>query len=300
MQTKKIPLIKQYPVVSFFIMTFLISWGGILLVILGFGGLPATLEQFNSQLPMAIPAMLGGPFIAGILMTYIVNGKKSIRGLFSRLRSWKFHVKWYLFALLAAPLVLIASLLALSLISREYLPGFVVSGNLMQILIPGIFSGIAVGLFEEVGWSGFAVTQLRKRHGIVPTGLLVGAVWGAWHLLSNDVWACRVYAGNVPLALFLIANGLLFIIGQLPAYRILTVWVLDRTGSLTAAILTHVSLTASTMIFQPASIAGTQLLLYGAVSAAAMWLLVFIVYAAKGSKIKVHPQKEIKSKRPIC
>jgi hypothetical protein len=58
-------------------------------------------------------------------------------------------------------------------------------------------------------------------------------------------------------------------------------------------MLTHASLTACTMIFQPAFIAGTQLLVYGVVSAAAMWLFVFIVSVSGSGKIKAQSQTEI-------
>ena len=278
MRTKDVSLIKKYPITAYFVLTFLISWGAILLVIAGFGGLPTTKEQFNAQLPTAIPAMLGGPSIAGILMTYIANGKNGIRELFSRLAKWKVHFKWYIFAILAAPLVLIVTLLALSLISSEYLPGFLISGNVLPVVISGIGAGIAVGIFEELGWTGFAVSILRKKYSILITGLIVGGAWGAWHILSNDIWACQVYTGNIPLPLFVIADGLLFIIGQLPAYRILTVWVYGKTGSLPVTMLMHAGLTASTMIFQPLNIEGTSLLVYTTASAVAMWLAVLVVY----------------------
>ena len=44
----------------------------------------------------------------------------------------------------------------------------------------------------------------------------------------------------------------------LPAYRVLMVWVYDRTGSVLVAMLMHVSLTASTLILQPLDVAGTR------------------------------------------
>ncbi len=270
-------ILKRYPVISFFILTFLISWGGILLVISGFGGLPLTKEQFNAQLPLAIPAMLGGPSIAGILMTGVAGGKKGFRDLFARLRKWRVHFKWYLWALFTAPLVLIVTFLVLSAVSPEYLPGILISGNIAPVVISGICGGIAVGIFEELGWTGFAVSMLRKKHSILITGLILGGVWGGWHILSNDIWACRVYTGNIPMALFVPADGLLFIAGQLPAYRILTTWVYDRSGSLPVTILMHASLTASTLIFQPLNIEGLSLLVSTAASALAMWLVVLAV-----------------------
>jgi hypothetical protein len=46
---------------------------------------------------------------------------------------------------------------------------------------------VAVGFFEELGWTGFATPRLRLRHGFLATGLIVGVPWGAWHLLTNNI-----------------------------------------------------------------------------------------------------------------
>ena len=55
------------------------------------------------------------------------------------------------------------------------LPG---SGNDMYIKAPAamaIAAGLSAGLFEELGWTGFAIPRLR-RSGIVATGLMVGVL----------------------------------------------------------------------------------------------------------------------------
>jgi membrane protease YdiL (CAAX protease family) len=85
-------------------------------------------------------------------------------------------------------------------------------------------------VLEEVGWTGFAVPRLRLRYGMVTTGLIVGVLWGAWHLLQG-LWISGTYSGALPLALFVLLN---FFSGvaQLTAYRVLMVWVYDRTESL--------------------------------------------------------------------
>jgi membrane protease YdiL (CAAX protease family) len=33
-----------------------------------------------------------------------------------------------------------------------------------------------------MGWTGFATPESRKRHKILGTGLVVGLLWGLWHL----------------------------------------------------------------------------------------------------------------------
>jgi hypothetical protein len=72
------------------------------------------------------------------------------------------------------PLLYVAVLLALSLISPDFLPGIAVSDDKATILSMGIAAGLGAGIFEELGWMGFAVPRMRLRHGIFATGLIVG------------------------------------------------------------------------------------------------------------------------------
>ncbi len=118
--------IARRPVATYFALTFAISWGGILLVIGRAGGIPAGKEQFEAWLPAAIPALLGGPSIACLLLTALLEGKSGLRHLLSRLLTWRVGVRWYAVALLAAPIVMLAELLALSLFSPAFLPGIFV------------------------------------------------------------------------------------------------------------------------------------------------------------------------------
>lgn len=105
----------------------------------------------------------------------------------------------------------------------------------------------------------------------------MGVLWGAWHILTNDLWGAGVSSGALPLALFVAVNGFGFLVGQLPAFRVPMVWVYDRTGSLLVAMLMHASLTASTFILGPLAISGVALLTYGFGVAAVMWILVAAV-----------------------
>jgi hypothetical protein len=62
----------------------------------------------------------------------------------------------------------------------------------------------------------------------------------------------------------------------LPAYRVLMVWVYDRTESLLVAVLMHISLVASTGIIDPV-LAGGSLLAFLLVKAAVLWVIVAAV-----------------------
>jgi hypothetical protein len=80
----------------------------------------------------------------------------------------------------------------------------------------------------------------------------------------------------LPVALF-VALNVFGAIAQLTAYRVLLVWLYDRTGSLLLVTLMHGSLTASTIfIFRPLA-AGASFLMYGWILAAALWVVAGVV-----------------------
>jgi len=269
--------IRRRSVLTYFVVAFAISWGGIVLVA-GPGGIPVAAEQ----LELLGLAMLLGPSVAGILLTTIVSGKAGLRDLFSRLLKWRVSLRWYVIALLIAPLSKAAALFALSIRSSEFLPVIVTSTDKTSLLAMGIAAGLVVGLFEELGWTGFVVPRLRLRHGVVATGISVGLLWGAWHFLL--FWESDSFSGALPMALLF---GRLF--AWLPAYRVLMVWIYDRTGSLLVTTLMHVSLVASTVIVEP-PLTGERLLTFILLWAVLLWGLVAAVVAVSGGQISRMPR----------
>ena len=174
--------IKRHPVLAFYVLAFAISWGGILLVIIGGrSALPATQEQFDRLMPFAIPFMLFGPGIAGIVMTGLADGKAGYRQLIAQFLRCQVGAGWYAVALLTAPMVFTAVALALSLSSPEYLPGILTTSDKAVFLLVGTVPALLVGMLEELGWTGFAMPRLRLRHRLLTTGLTMGLLWGAWH-----------------------------------------------------------------------------------------------------------------------
>jgi hypothetical protein len=270
--------IKSHPVLSFYALAFAISWGGILLVVGGPGAIPATEERVQTLMPFVLVAWFAGPSVAGIVLTGLAHGREGFRDLFARMGRWRVDARWYGLALLTGPFLVTAILLGLSLASPEFLPRILTTGDKVALLLFGIGWGlVGGGLLEELGWTGFAVpTLLRQRHGILGTGLIVGLLWGALHYLI----AFWVISGTTPgaLSLGIFLPALVFYVGSLPAYRVLMVWVYDRSGeSLLLAMLMHASLSASMLILEPLGIAVVLSLTFGLVLAAALWVVVGVV-----------------------
>jgi membrane protease YdiL (CAAX protease family) len=220
-------------------------------------------------------------------MTAIVAGKPGFHELLSRMLKWRVNLQWYAVAILTTPLTVIASLLALSLFSPEFRPGFLTASDATSLagtltLPLGIVVGVAIltGFLEELGWTGFATPRLRLRYGVFATGFLMGLLWGAWHFVSNFLGSAES-AGAAPLALYMLALLFTFLL----PYRVLMVWVYDRTQSLLVAMLMHASLVVFWLTSMPPGITGAPQAIWYLVWAAVLWIVVATVAVMKGLEL---------------
>src|SRR5512135_1272025 len=96
--------IQRRPALTYFLLTFLISWGGVLILGSPYG-MPTTVEQFQKVWPIVFIPYFLGPTIAGLLMTGLLSGRAGFRALLARLARWRIRIRWYAVALLTAPLL---------------------------------------------------------------------------------------------------------------------------------------------------------------------------------------------------
>ncbi len=84
---------------------------------------------------------------------------------------------------------------------------------------------------EEMGWRGFAQPLLQKRAGALGAAVVLGVIWGIWHLNAE-------LTTNQPLAAFL--NDAPRSLLRMVATAILYGWLYIRTGgSLPVVMLAH-------------------------------------------------------------
>ena len=89
---------------------------------------------------------------------------------------------------------------------------------------------IIVGLFEEVGWRGFALPRLQRRLDAIWAALILGVLWALWHLpeLISDP------TGQRP--------PLQFVVWAL-ALSVILSWLYNSTnGSLLIVIICHAAI----------------------------------------------------------
>jgi hypothetical protein len=277
--------IEMHPVLTYYALVFAISWGGILMLVAP-GGIPGEPEDVARLFPFVLAALFAGPSVAGVVMTAFVSGWAGLRELVARLGRWRVGAAWWAAALLTGPVLVAAVLFGLSFYSPDFVPGLFTTEDKLGLLIFGLGWGlVGGGLLEELGWTGFAVPTLRPRYSALATGLIVGFLWGTWHVLIA-VWASRGLAGEASLTGF-IAGFLAFYFVALPAYRVLMVWLYDQTASLLLAMLMHAVLSASTIVLQPVSAHGqfTWNFLLGT----ALWVVVAVVARVKRGELFRRP-----------
>lgn len=273
--------LERHAVLAYSLLTIVISWACLALA-LGPGAFPASAGQLQSI--TAGLAILAGPTLAALLLTGILDGATGLRNLRSRLLRWRVPLGWYALAILIAPAVACTTSFGLALFAPKYLPAILTTGDKGGLLTAAIASGIMIGLFEEIGWTGFAVPHLRRRHNVLGTGLLLGALWGAWHFPL--FWERDSFITTLGLALLLAR-----LFTWLPPFRTLMVWIHERTHSLLVVVLMHVTLVMSTLLLQPA-VTGPGLLVYILVWASALWIVSLTVTSMRARETTVRKPKQ--------
>lgn len=260
-------LLHRHPLLSYFALAYAITWGGILIFLASIGFQFAAIQMPEGLVIFGL--MILGPSASGLLLTVILAGRAGLRDLWQRLARWQVPGRWYAVALLTNPLLLAAILLALSVtVSPAFAPGF-------QVI--GLFIGLIAGLFEEIGWTGFATPRLLKQNTPLKAGLILGLLWALWHMLADYSGNINAMGANWPV--WFISYWIL----PLTAYRILMTWVYANTRSILLAQIMHASYTGWQYALSPAT-SFSQNLVWQIIFAACLWALVALVAVSERRK----------------
>ncbi|MFU8772330.1 MAG: type II CAAX prenyl endopeptidase Rce1 family protein [Anaerolineales bacterium] len=217
---------RRYPLAAFFILAYLLSW--IILI-------PLMLSQrgIGINLPFDLFFLLGGwgPTVAAVLIVWLTAGKLAVKTFLARALQWKVGVRWYFVVMFLPSLTGLGAILLHVLLGGEP-PQFLIREYgfmLIPIILVGLFTG---PISEEFGWRGFAQPLLQNRVNPIFTSLIIGALWGLWHIpLFYTPGTSQV---EMNLFWFTI-NGI--------ALAFLFTWIYNNTGgSILMAILFHAAI----------------------------------------------------------
>lgn len=252
--------VRRHAVLSYFVLTFAISWAGALFV-------AAPRLMRHAPLPkltgiLMFPAMLLGPALAGIFLTKVVDGPSGLRDLRSRVFRWRVPARWYA-ALLIPPCLVLLVLVCLEVfVSPVYAP---------NRFFLGIFFGIPAGILEEIGWTGYAFPKMRSHQNAFGASVWLGLLWAIWHLPVINYLGTATPHGSYWPAFFLV-----FALAM-TAMRVLICWIYCNTKSVLLAQLMHVSSTGSLVIFSAPRVTAAQEVLWYKLYGTVLWLAVGLV-----------------------
>jgi CAAX protease family protein len=226
--------VRKHPLIAFVVLAYLLTWW--IYPLLKFSPLLGIFGLF-------------GPALAAIITAAMTEGKAGVKALLRRAVLWRVGLPWYVIAL-GLP-----TILSLATAALAYVIGaseFIRVGALAPIEL--VLFVLVVG--EELGWRGYALPQLLEKRSALMASLILGVLWGLWHLPTFLVPGTPQY--GLPLTAFVLLTI---------EYSILMTWVFLHTlGSVLIATLCHGAINLSQGMF------------LGAVEGATRYWLLCIVY----------------------
>jgi membrane protease YdiL (CAAX protease family) len=174
------------------------------------------------EIPIGYSPLLAA--LATILMCHGARGRELTRSL----TTWRVSAYWYALVIVFPLLLMLASHFIVDIIQGKPLHWPATNWLAPLGSLPGLFSG---SFGEEPGWRGYALPLLQKRLGVLKASIILGVIWGLWHMNAELTTAH-------PLTSFLAGapKGLLRMIATAVLYG----WLYDRSGgSLPVVMLAH-------------------------------------------------------------
>lgn len=167
----KLPTVALFP---FLAIAFGLAWGVFVILIKFTEPVIRLFGEISASNPLFILAVYA-PAIAALSITLWHAGLTGVKRLLSRLLLWRCSVGWAAFLVLAIPAI--------------YYAGALVKGAPLLVSFPSLGAALSamafmliLGPMEEIGWRGLALPLLQRLMAPIWAGLLLGMIWGAWHL----------------------------------------------------------------------------------------------------------------------
>jgi membrane protease YdiL (CAAX protease family) len=250
----------RHDLVLYFVLAYLLSWALWPLVILN---------------PTSSPLVPFGPLIAAVIVALLAGGRHELWALLRQLGRWRVHPLWYVIALLG-PFGLAGLTAALAVAAGAPIRGTGDYTNWRAITFFFLSTVIIVGLFEEVGWRGFALPRLQLRLNAIWAALVLGVLWALWHLpeLISDP------TGQRPPVQFLLWALALSVIFS---------WLYNSTnGSLPIVIICHAAIDTAGRFMLPEFVGDGYQLVWWFMVALYVLVAVIVILVAGPKRLVTH------------
>jgi len=220
---RAVPFAAIYP---YLLLAFALPWCILGLYIAAPEWAVSVFGQISGAHPLFVLAVYSPAFAAIAVVSYFA-GLHGLRRYLSRLLLVRAPAPWWAFLLFGIPAIYFAG---------AFLKGNVASAPLLTesfaSLLPAIAFMMVLGPVEELGWRGIALPLLQRRLAPAWAGLLLGLIWGVWHLPA-------FYLSGTPQSEW---GFMPFLIGAIAVSLILTPLFNRSGGSILLAMLFHFQL----------------------------------------------------------
>ncbi len=159
----------------FLALAFGLTWGIAALLILFYDQIVALFGEISMTHPLFIIAVYA-PGFAGIFLVWRKYGLKGLGGFFQRLTLWRAPAAWWVFLFLGIPALVYAGAVIKGSISDPF------PFSPWYQAFPAMAVALFIGPIEEFGWRGLAQPLLQRKFSPFWAGLILGCIWGAWHI----------------------------------------------------------------------------------------------------------------------
>lgn len=201
---RQIPFISLVP---FLLIAFGLAWGILALFIFLPNQMTEIFGELTGQHPLFFLAVYAPAIAAFIIVTYNA-GIGGLRRYLSRLLLWRCSQAWYAFLIVGIPLLFYGGSAWKGNLFTEPFPFPSFQSLLIALLLAAI-----KGPIEEFGWRGLALPLLQRKLAPIWAALILGIVWGFWHLpafllsgTQQSAWSFTpFFAGTVTISLIVTA-----------------------------------------------------------------------------------------------
>ena len=263
-------LIRRRPTVAFFVLTFALSWTLMT---------PAMAVGLDSL--AAVPFFLGvwAPAASAAIVVRVTGG--SIKAWLRDILRWRVPLRYYAFAV-GFPIALAGVASAEFALAGETLDFGLIGERAAAFLPLLVFCFVINGGPEEPGWRGFALPRLEERHSPVKATLILGTIWGLWHL------PLLLVEDNVDhnLTTLPFAAMLIWTLAGFTAYAFTYTYLWNRTRSALLCMLLHASYNTANglVILRPADeLVGDAYVTISLALTGTLWLMALgLIVATRG------------------